>query len=181
VYQQLNERGEEDFIMTSKFTELKEGDVRILKEGEKTKEIITAIRDTRNRNSIKQKQMLILYTTGGTALSERMKPTIIKLAMLSKVEEIKDDVENSFSFLSGADKFFLESPGGSDSKIEISRLQKDLEYEKGFLNAVMKKLNNENFVSKASPLIIEKERSKAADAQEKIRLIEERLHTIEQP
>lgn len=42
----------------------------------------------------------------------------------------------------------------------------------------MKKLSNEKFVSNAKPDVIEKERKKASDAEEKIRLIQEQLKAI---
>jgi valyl-tRNA synthetase len=180
VYQQLHERGENDFIMISKLLGLNTYDDRILKEGGKIKEMITAIRDIRNRNGLKQKDKLALYTPKETSLTEGMKQVIIKSAMLSKIEETDLEAENSFSFLSGADKFFLESPNHLDSAEEITRLQRDLEYQKVFLEGIMKKLNNESFVAKASHIIIDKERRKAEDTQEKIRVIEERLQAIEQ-
>ncbi|MGB3074976.1 MAG: hypothetical protein WBB36_06625, partial [Chitinophagales bacterium] len=121
---------------------------------------------------------LTLYVSSGMELGDGMKKNISRLAMLSAIEETAKDVEQSFSFLIGADKFFLESPQGLDSGEEQSRLEKDIEYQRGFLTSVMKKLDNQNFVAKASSEIIDKEKKKAEDAQEKIRLMEERLRVI---
>jgi valyl-tRNA synthetase len=54
-------------------------------------------------------------------------------------------------------------------------LQKDLDYLKGFLISVEKKLGNERFVQNAKAEVIEIERKKKADAEEKIKMIEESL------
>ena len=52
---------------------------------------------------------------------------------------------------------------------------KELEYNKGFLNSVEKKLSNERFVQNAKPEILEIERKKKADAEAKIKMLEESL------
>jgi valyl-tRNA synthetase len=131
------------------------------------------VRDLRNKNQIKPKERLKLFTFEN--LDERISSLVIKLCGLSSVEKISDDVEKAFSFLVGSQKYFLESPNHIDAAEEKSRLKKDLEYNRGFLESVMKKLSNEKFVSNAKPDVIEKERKKADDAKEKIRLLEEQL------
>ena len=55
---------------------------------------------------------------------------------------------------------------------------KELEYTKGFLATVDKKLSNEKFVANAKPEVLEKERQKQADALSKIRSIEEMLGSL---
>jgi len=178
IYQVLKDRGEDDFIMTSAYPNPQPIDEKILKEGEKLKQLVTSIRDLRNRNQIKPKEQLRLFAFEN--LSERISTLVIKLCGLSSVEKISSDVEKAFSFLVGSEKYFLESPNHIDAAEEKSRLEKDLEYNRGFLESVMKKLSNEKFVANAKADVIEKERKKASDAQEKIRLLEEQLHSIKQ-
>jgi valyl-tRNA synthetase len=50
-----------------------------------------------------------------------------------------------------------------------------LEYYKGFLASVEKKLSNEKFVQNAKPDVLANERAKQADALAKIKAIEESL------
>jgi valyl-tRNA synthetase len=57
-------------------------------------------------------------------------------------------------------------------------LQKDLEHLKKFLISVEKKLSNERFVQNAKSEVIELERKKKADAETKIKIIEESLSSI---
>lgn len=55
---------------------------------------------------------------------------------------------------------------------------KELEYQKGFLASVEKKLSNEKFVANAKPEVIEIERKKKADAETKIKALEESLKNL---
>ncbi len=57
-------------------------------------------------------------------------------------------------------------------------MQKEIKYTKGFLVSVDKKLSNERFVNNANPDIIEKERQKKADAEAKIKALEEALMSL---
>jgi valyl-tRNA synthetase len=65
-----------------------------------------------------------------------------------------------------------------DTTAQKEQLEKDLEYLKGFLQSVEKKLGNERFVQNARPEVIETERKKKADAEEKIKVIEESLRAM---
>ena len=62
-----------------------------------------------------------------------------------------------------------------DTAAEIKKITAELEYAQGFLASVMKKLNNERFVSSAPAKVVETERIKKADAEAKIKSCEERL------
>ena len=62
-----------------------------------------------------------------------------------------------------------------DASEEIKKLEADLQYAEGFLQTVMKKLSNERFVNNAPQNVVDIERKKKADAEEKIRIIKEQL------
>jgi len=65
-----------------------------------------------------------------------------------------------------------------DTTSQKEQLLKDLDYFKGFLESVEKKLGNERFVNNAKPEIVDSERKKKADAEAKIRAIEESLASL---
>ena len=65
-----------------------------------------------------------------------------------------------------------------DMAEELAKLRDELKYQQGFLASVMKKLGNENFVSKAPAKVIEMERKKQADAESKIKSIEESIAAL---
>ena len=61
---------------------------------------------------------------------------------------------------------------------EVKKIESEIEYLKGFLASVMKKLNNEKFVANAKPEIVEMERKKQADAESKIKSLTENLNKL---
>ncbi len=176
IYHQLFERSAKEFITISKYPAVNIINPIPFEEGQKVKALVTSVRDLRNKNQIKPKERLKLFAL--EKLEDRISSLVMKLCGLSSIEKTSGDVEKTFSFLVGSQKYFLESPHRIDSAEEKSRLEKDLEYHRGFLESVMKKLSNEKFVSNAKPDVIEKERKKASDAEEKIRLIQEQLKAI---
>ena len=68
--------------------------------------------------------------------------------------------------------------GKLDIEGEILKINEDIEYNRGFLVNVMKKLDNERFVSNAPPSVLELERKKKSDAESKINSLEERMKEL---
>jgi valyl-tRNA synthetase len=60
----------------------------------------------------------------------------------------------------------------------VQKGEEELKYLRGFLASVEKKLGNERFVSGAPPQVIENEHKKKADAEAKIKALEERLAVL---
>ena len=58
------------------------------------------------------------------------------------------------------------------------KITQELEYTKGFLMSVEKKLSNEKFVSGAPEKVVEMERKKKADAESTIKVLEEKLASL---
>ena len=58
------------------------------------------------------------------------------------------------------------------------QMQQELEYQKGFLLSVEKKLGNERFVQNAKDEVVNAERKKQADALAKIKALEESLSLL---
>lgn len=57
-------------------------------------------------------------------------------------------------------------------------MEDEIVYLEGFLQSVMKKLNNERFVQNAKPEIVENERRKMADAETKIASLKESILSL---
>jgi valyl-tRNA synthetase len=75
-------------------------------------------------------------------------------------------------------EFFIPLSKSVNSAEEKERLEKELNYNKGFLQSVRAKLANEKFVSNAKPELIALERKKETDALNKIASIEEQLKVL---
>ena len=75
--------------------------------------------------------------------------------------------------------FLLYAQKQVDVSVQQNELLKDLERLKGFLHSVDQKLNNRKFVQNAKSEIVELERKKKADAETRIRSIEENLSSLQ--
>jgi valyl-tRNA synthetase len=103
-------------------------------------------------------------------------PVVRKLSNLSEVTFITESPkENCAAFIVRSAEFFIPLEGKIDAEKERESLQKELEYNQGFIASIDKKLSNEKFINSAPPQVVEMERKKKADAENKVRAIEERL------
>ena len=75
----------------------------------------------------------------------------------------------------GRHRFYIPFSQGFDLETEKVKIQKDLDYQLGFLNSVRRKLLNEKFVGGAPETVVANERKKEADAVAKIAILEEKL------
>ena len=82
---------------------------------------------------------------------------------------------NASAFVVKSTEFFIPLEGKIDAGKERESILKDLEYQRGFIASVNKKLENDKFMSGAPQQVIEMERKKKADAEAKIRSLEESL------
>ncbi|HUS02639.1 MAG TPA: valine--tRNA ligase [Chitinophagaceae bacterium] len=154
-------------------------DQEILEQGNILKQVITSIRDTRNRNQVKPKDKIKLHIqTGHKHNYTSFEDILSKQVNAESISYTDNAIENSLSVLVNKDKFFIEADQVINSSVQKEQLQKDLEYLKGFLISVEKKLSNERFVKNAKSEVIELERKKKADAETRIKIIEESLSTI---
>jgi valyl-tRNA synthetase len=108
---------------------------------------------------------------------------IRKLANISEIKFTDEKVEGAASFIVNTpqgkpDECFVPLGGAVDTKAEIERLQKDLDYQHGFKKSVEKKLGNEKFVQNAPEKVVAMERKKLADAEAKIQALEEQLTAL---
>jgi valyl-tRNA synthetase len=139
-------------------------------------EIIGEIRNARNAKGISPKESLKVFVkSGGEALIKNFWPIIKKLSNLSDVSQTDEKIANSTSFLIKSTEFFIPLEGQIDPEKERETILKDLAYHQGFMAQVDKKLSNEKFVKSAPPHVIDLERKKKADAEAKIKALEESL------
>ncbi len=131
-------------------------------------EVITGVRGLRNSKGLSPKEALELYVCAGTqTLDSRLYGVISKLANLSKIEEVSDKVEGAVSFMVGTIECFVPMSQNIDTTDELKKLQEELQYTEGFLASVMKKLSNDKFVNGAPEKVVNIERQKKADAEQK--------------
>jgi len=180
LWHQLRDRAEGEDCVVGSWPGAGAFDQEMISLVEKAKDLIVKVREIRNNNAIKAKEPLRLYVEK-TASAGKMfglpglKEMVIKMAFLEKLEFTAGEIPNAMSFLSGTEKYHLEVPLAIDRENERERLQKELDYLRGFVASVEKKLNNERFVSGAPADVVERERQKLADGLTKIKILEENL------
>ncbi|TAH42234.1 MAG: valine--tRNA ligase [Bacteroidetes bacterium] len=174
----LDEKRSSDCIILAKWPVLEKPDATLLSAFNLASEIVSQLRNVRVQKNISPKEKLSLFIKSSEKMDPRFDGQIIKLANLDKLELSSDKIENASSFIIGHHEFFVPMTENFDVGAEKERLKKELEYNTGFLKSVQSKLANERFVSNAKPEIVETEMRKKADAEAKIKAIEEQLASL---
>jgi len=179
IYHILDEKVKEDLCVTQ-FTPPGTVNEKVLMLGELLKETITAIRDARNKNSIKPKDPIQLYIQTPDASAFGSIQDYLKKQVNADIIEFGDaPAGNSISVVVGVHRFFIVTEKAIDVTAQREQLLKELDYQKGFLISVEKKLSNERFVSNAKPEVVEIERKKKSDAEQKIKTLEESIRELQ--
>ena len=142
-------------------------------------EVISGIRTIRKEKNIPNKDILELKELSTSDTSSRLDAIIKKLGNIEDIETVKSTVEGALSFRVKSNEYFIPITGSIDVAAEIKKINEELNYTRGFLQSVQKKLSNERFVNNAPAQVVELERKKAADAEAKIQTLEKSLASLE--
>ncbi|OFX53605.1 MAG: valine--tRNA ligase [Bacteroidetes bacterium GWB2_41_8] len=176
VWQLLKERQQGDSITISSWPKSTGYDETLIAQFEDVKEAIAGLRTIRTKNNIPQKDQLELAVlVGDKGFAPEFNSVLVKMGNLSALNLVTEEVKLAASFLVKSTTFFVPMGGTIDVEEELKKLQAELDYTKGFLNSVMKKLSNERFVSSAPEAVVAVERAKQADAEAKIKVLEEQI------
>jgi len=180
IYHQLHSRNEGNDLIVKALPAYDNIDANVLKQGAMLQELITAIRDTRNKNLLKPKDTIKLWVdTQHTALYELTQDILRKQVNASELGFTKEAKQGSISIVVQTDKLYIETSAANvNTDAQREQLQKDLEYQRGFLASVEKKLSNERFVQNAKAEVVDAEKKKQSDALAKIKAIEESLSLL---
>lgn len=179
LWHELNERKEKECIIVESYPKAVSFNTKIIEEGTFAFEIVTQIRNLRNAKGISPKEAFKLMAKSESQKTiEGFSSVIKKLSNVSELTYTDEKVASASSFLVGTMEFFVPMDGKVDKEKEQEQIFKDIEYQKGFLVSVDKKLSNEKFVNSAPSQVIEMERKKKADAEAKIKSLEESLKNL---
>lgn len=154
-------------------------DSAILQQGELLKQVITALREARHKNQVKPKETIRLsIETSSTDNYKNIGNILSKQVNAETVNFVSTAIANAIVVAVEKDKFYVETEKELDTVTLKAGLLKDLDHQRNFLQSITKKLGNEKFVQNARPEVIELERKKQADAEARIKTIEESLATI---
>lgn len=174
LWHELKERNENECIIVSEWPKHSMVNPGLLEEGTIAFEVIAQIRNARNSKGISPKESLKLHSKEELKNIASFLPIVKKLSNLNQIYT-SGEKPAGISFLVGAMEFTIPLEGKVDAAKEREDILKDLEYQRGFMASVDKKLSNEKFVNSAPPQVLEMERKKKADAESKIKALEESL------
>lgn len=143
------------------------------------REVISGVRTIRKENNIPLKEKLELYFIDAEQAGEAWDPVISKLTNIPEIRKIDKKVDGAISFRVKSNEYFIPITGHVDVTAEMNKIQEELNYTKGFLASVEKKLANDRFVNNAPEQVVALEKKKAADAKAKIQTLEKSLASLE--
>ncbi len=181
VWHYLRPRQEHETIMFEKV--LKTDSIEnpeVLSDMELILQTVTQIRAFRANLQLSPNQPLDLFIkTQNYQIFHQYFPILQKLANIQKLEIIQEALPSSTKILVHTHEIYI--PVELDEKKiqeEILKLEKELDAAKRLYESASQKLNNEKFVANAKPELVEKEKQKQQDAQQRIHSLEESIKNL---
>ncbi|MCW4450685.1 valine--tRNA ligase [Kaistella sp. BT6-1-3] len=175
LWQNIAERSPENALVITQQRKSHPYSEDLIRNFETSKEMISGVRNYRQSKGISPREAVEIFTNAEAISNENL---VKKLANVSEISFATKTDKPSFTFLVGGTEISIPLSENLDLAEEKTKTEEELKYLKGFLISVEKKLSNEKFVANAKPEIVDAERKKQKDAQDKIALLEEKLKTL---
>ena len=175
VWQHMADRKPEDALVIANWPKPRPADPALLEGFEFTQEVISGVRTVRKDKNIALKESLKLYVRDEAGTDRKWDVILAKLANVSEVDYSGEIPSGAQSFRVRNNEYFVPLAQAVDMDSEIKKISEELEYTRGFLASVEKKLSNKRFVDNAPEQVVALERKKAADAVSKIETLEKSL------
>ena len=179
LWQHIYDRKDSESIMRDelKLPAPTKDEERLIEDIEQVKAIVGGVRTVRNQKNIAPKVELELNAIGQNNY-EAYNSVIHKMANLKTIEVVAEKPSDASGFMVGTDSFAVPVGDLIDVAAEIEKQEKELNHLEGFLAGIKKKLSNENFVSHTPAAVIERERKKQSDSEEKIAALKASLEEL---
>jgi valyl-tRNA synthetase len=142
---------------------------------------VNKIRSSGKQSSIRMLPQAVVHAASDLAESLRAREAmILRLGQCEAVEigaDVSKPPESASKVLSGLE-VYVPLSGLADLDVERKRLRKESAELTGHIQRLTAKLGNEGFVSKAPPEVVERERARLSDLQEKMRAVERNLAEV---
>ncbi|MBQ0050054.1 MAG: valine--tRNA ligase [Bacteroidales bacterium] len=183
MWQQINDGkdgAKSIMTVTLKDEALTEEEQQVLRQFEEAKAVISGVRAVRNSKNLPPKQLVTLQVIvseddKNITRCQQLGAIIRKMAYLEEVQYTQNKDEQAASFLAGTTEYAVPMAGLIDMGAEREKMEAELKHLEGFLQSVLKKLSNERFVQNAPAQVVEMERKKQSDAEQKIAQLKESL------
>ena len=176
LWQNLSERKEGETIMTVPIAHTQPTDAELDLVGhiEAVKAIVTNVRSIRSQKGLSPKEPLTLEIVDKEAVAE-FEAVIAKMANIDTFTRVSAKSDGASAFMVGTLQLAVPLGNLIDVEAEKAKIEAELEHLEKFLAGIKKKLSNEKFVAHAPEKVVELERKKERDSEEKIKSLKETL------
>jgi valyl-tRNA synthetase len=179
IWHLLRQRNEGDDLIVARMPSGKAFNQKLLADFDFTAELINGIRKLRASKNIPFRDALEVQIVDKNGdYNSLFEGIIAKLCNLSRISLTESQMEGAFGFVIKSTEVFVPLTDVVNPEEERKKLKEELIYTQGFLNSVNKKLSNERFVSGAPEQVVARERQKKADAEARIKVIEQQLKSF---
>ena len=148
------------------------------------KGVVVALRNIRGEAGIKPSQTLRVLLEGGDARDRELAalsgPLVQRLAKVESISWLAEGEPTPANALGLVGDLRIRVPlaGLIDLDAERARLQKAIDRKRKEFVRLQAKLANEKFIANAPPQVVEKERAKATDAEDRLQALEAQLISL---
>ncbi|WP_242085407.1 valine--tRNA ligase [Aestuariivivens sediminis] len=178
IWQCITKRSPKEALIIAQWPKSKPVNEDIIQAFDFASEVISGIRTIRKQKNIAFKDAIAFAVINNENTSILLDPILIKLGNLDSIDYVTQAVEGSLTFRVKSNEYFIPTPGSIDIDLEIQKLTEELNYTKGFLQSVQKKLSNERFINNAPEQVVAIEKKKEADALAKIETLKASLASL---
>ena len=146
--------------------------------------IISEIRVIRGENTNIKDETLHLVLSGNISpalkiVITQFEQVICKIAKLDAIELNNNEYEESIEKTMVGYKIIIPLAGLIDPEEELSRLQKELSDVENDIKIISLKLSNDQFVARAPAAVVDKEKAKVAEAENKKAMLEKSISKLQ--
>ena len=167
-----------DDIIISDWPKTKTYDENLIQQFSTALEVVSYIRNFRKEKNIQLKQKISLLVKQKVKTKSIFYSVICKLANIDEISVVEKNTSPSYSFMIGSDEYFIPYNDSIDIAEEVKKIEKEIEYIKGFIKIVNNKLSNQNFIKKAPKNLVESEKNKLMDGNIKLEILTNKLKNL---
>lgn len=182
IWQEIRLSSDASSIMIAEFPKYKENEVfvEVINKFDDIKEVIVAIRNIRAEAGVSISKPIEIIIKSTDDNIKMIKENYKILEKLTNVKNIYDSSEKEIPELSGfrlanTIEVFVPLMEFMDKEKELAKLEKEKEKINLEYQRVINKLNNEQFISKAPKVVIDKENKIKEELEEKLEKIEQNM------
>jgi valyl-tRNA synthetase len=176
IWQSIAPRSEKGTICTAEYPTAGKVDEALVAQFDVVFEVVTKVREIRNSKQLSPKLALPLcIKSEQPAAFAAVEAIMLKLANLESISFIAAPITDAQTFVVKSDQFFVPMANDEDPAELKAESEKELAYLVGFKKSVEAKLANEKFVQNAKADLVERERQKLLDTENKIKSLQELL------